>query len=278
MLNKISAIKLETLLKIITVLVITLILAILASTYFLSTSFESERESVERKEEFDQLSNELTSIYDQLTETVYLYVQEGEENYYDSYWEEVEERERREEIVKQLEQLGASEEELALIEESVNRSLGMVATEQEALRLVKEEDDFARARDTIFSDYYNEHRERTMEPIYEFQELINQRATKEVEIASQRADFFLILTTILGVMIFLILLFTFIILHKRITSPIIAAQNFATEIAQGNLKIEELNVDRKDEVGELIICLNKMLNYLKDIVVNPEKRLLKRLV
>lgn len=55
----------------------------------------------------------------------------------------------------------------------------------------------------------------------------------------------------------------YIFVHKNINKPIVKAQNFAKEITSGNLDIELLEVNNKDEIGLLIDSLNKMKIKLK---------------
>lgn len=58
------------------------------------------------------------------------------------------------------------------------------------------------------------------------------------------------------------------IVVTRITNPIIEVRNNMLELADGNLAIDELNIKRTDEIGDLGNGFNVMLNNLRIIVSN----------
>ncbi|SJZ56689.1 methyl-accepting chemotaxis protein [Selenihalanaerobacter shriftii] len=72
---------------------------------------------------------------------------------------------------------------------------------------------------------------------------------------------------IISIVVILILVFLFSsFFSKKITAPIISAMEFITEIANGNLNVEKLQVKTNDEVGNLIDSLNKMHQKLKEMI------------
>jgi len=56
-------------------------------------------------------------------------------------------------------------------------------------------------------------------------------------------------------------------LSKGISKPIVDAVGFSNEIAKGNLTVS-MQLNREDEIGELVSSLNKMKGKLNDIVTN----------
>ncbi|OCL27731.1 hypothetical protein U472_04045 [Orenia metallireducens] len=66
--------------------------------------------------------------------------------------------------------------------------------------------------------------------------------------------------------ILIITAFYFIVL--KLSKPMIEAADFANQIAQGNLELENLELKSEDEVGKLRTALNNMLNNLKEVVIN----------
>ena len=75
---------------------------------------------------------------------------------------------------------------------------------------------------------------------------------------------------LLGITALVCILITGIIavISKLITKPIIKARDFAEKIAQGNLNIDELDIDSEDEIGSLVEALNDMKSHLQEIVVD----------
>ena len=55
---------------------------------------------------------------------------------------------------------------------------------------------------------------------------------------------------------------------KVVTKPIVAAIDFAQQIAEGDLAIDDLEIESEDEIGKLVKALNEMKQQLHDIVVN----------
>nr|WP_240374869.1 methyl-accepting chemotaxis protein [Bacillus piscicola] len=60
--------------------------------------------------------------------------------------------------------------------------------------------------------------------------------------------------------------FITIFLIKRTTAPLNAIIHFASRVAEGDLTVRNLKIQRQDEIGELSKDLNTMLNNLKTII------------
>ncbi|MFP4022088.1 MAG: methyl-accepting chemotaxis protein, partial [Halanaerobium sp.] len=71
----------------------------------------------------------------------------------------------------------------------------------------------------------------------------------------------------IAIIAFLVILIAYFF-AKYITKPIIKAVGMAKEIAGGNLKIENIKVKAKDEIGQLADALNEMKESLINIISN----------
>lgn len=71
----------------------------------------------------------------------------------------------------------------------------------------------------------------------------------------------LIVVSIIG------LIFVYFVVN-RITKPILRVRNHMLEVSEGNLKIDELQLNRNDELGDLAKGFNVMLKNLKSMVEN----------
>ncbi len=80
----------------------------------------------------------------------------------------------------------------------------------------------------------------------------------------RKVTYAIIIAVLIGICIFIIIN---TLLSRSITGALKKGVEFAKHIAQGDLTVS-LNVDQKDEVGELAQALSQMLNKLKDIVMN----------
>lgn len=79
--------------------------------------------------------------------------------------------------------------------------------------------------------------------------------------ANRTGIILLIATVIIGIIVALAI-------NKRITYPIIKAEEFAEKIAQGDLDIDSLEVENDDEIGVLANSLNQMQANLQEIVAD----------
>ncbi|PRX27727.1 methyl-accepting chemotaxis protein [Orenia metallireducens] len=57
-------------------------------------------------------------------------------------------------------------------------------------------------------------------------------------------------------------------LSIKVSKPILKAAEFANQIAQGELNLESLEYNAKDELGQLITSLNQMKDSLREIIIN----------
>ncbi len=62
-----------------------------------------------------------------------------------------------------------------------------------------------------------------------------------------------------------------VLISRSIADPIVKASQFAQQIADGNLDLEELDVEGNDEVNNLAAALNNMRANLRDIIVNVKE-------
>ncbi|PRX19169.1 methyl-accepting chemotaxis protein [Orenia metallireducens] len=69
-------------------------------------------------------------------------------------------------------------------------------------------------------------------------------------------------------LISLLIIISFYFIAVKLSKPMVEAAEFANQIAEGNLELENLEVKSEDEVGQLRTALNNMLKNLKDMVIN----------
>ena len=76
--------------------------------------------------------------------------------------------------------------------------------------------------------------------------------------------YFKILT--IALVIAVLVIFIAIYVSNKISTSIVKATNFAEEIADNNLSVEELAIESNDELGSLGTALNKMKSNLQDVI------------
>jgi hypothetical protein len=96
----------------------------------------AERAATTRAAEFKQLGLELAKASDYLTDEVRFYTVTGEKTYFDNYWREVNETRSRDRVITQLKALGATADELALIDQAKSSSDALIRLEESAMQAV----------------------------------------------------------------------------------------------------------------------------------------------
>lgn len=244
-----------------------LVLSILvgSSVYYLNICFKKEREAVSRKEESKQLGIDLVNASDYLTNEARRYVQFGEKIHYDNYWKEVNETKTRDKVVQRLKELNAPKDELELIEKAKKNSDALIATEDAAMKAVAA-GDFQKARILMFDNNYDSNKKIITDPINEFQKKMNTRLQNETELAKKTLNIAMIFTNILIMILTTFILGVFIIMSKKIFG-LSKVSDKLEELAnnEGDLTLR-LNIDSKDEIGQIAGAYNKMVENLQTLI------------
>ncbi|WML34063.1 methyl-accepting chemotaxis protein [Clostridium sp. OS1-26] len=244
-----------------------LILSVLlgSSVYYLNVCFKKEREAVSRQEESKQLGIDLVNASDYLTNEARRYVQFGEKIHYDNYWKEVNETKTRDKVVQRLKELNTPNDELELIEKAKKNSDALIATEDAAMKAVAA-GDFQKARVLMFDNNYDSNKKIITDPINEFQKQMNTRLQNETELAKKTLNIAMIFTNILIIILTTFILVVFIIMSKKIFG-LSKVSDKLEELAnnEGDLTLR-LNIDSKDEIGQIAGAYNKMVGNLQILI------------
>lgn len=256
--------KLSTLMKLVSGLLVVLLGGTVVVNALLFMSHEDELKAVERRQEFKQLGLELVNASDYLTNEARQYVQFGDKNHFDNYWKEVNETKTRDRVVKRLQELNAPAEELDLVEQAKKNSDALVQTEEAAMKAV-EAKDFELARKLMFDENYDLNKKKIVDPINQFQKMMNDRAEQAAKDASASTVFLINVVLITTIVVMITALVTFYILIKRMR-PLTQVTETANRIAGGDLSVEKLTVSSKDEVSMLSTSINQMVDSLRDLI------------
>lgn len=257
--------KISTMLKVIGSVFVVLIVLICTCVSLLHVSFNEEREAVVRQAEFKQLGFDLANSSDYLTNEARRYAVFGDKKHFDNYWEEVNQKKTRDRVVARLKELNAPQDELDLIMKAKKSSDALIEIEDAAMKAV-EAKDLEKARQLMFDDNYDKKKSIIMEPIEEFQTKMNTRAQETAKKAEQKTTFYIIILSITVGIITIILLGTVMILFKKL-KPLTVAANRMNELShnEGDLTAR-LQVDSKDEIGELAQGFNGFLDNIQNMI------------
>ncbi len=179
-----------------------------ASVYMVQNAISDERASLDRQAENLALADELNGASDFLTNKARQFAVTQDMRHLDDYWAEINETKTRDRIVARLGELGATEQELALIETAKGNSDALVGTESRSMKLVllalqvpeeqmppaiggyqlPEEDSLlatsperlSTARRIMFDDQYEADKAIIAGPISEFESAMQARVAGEV--------------------------------------------------------------------------------------------------
>jgi len=215
-------------------LVITLFLGVIV--YYLEQAIHDEQHAITRQAQFKQLGIDLADASDYLTDEARKFTVTTDLKHLKNYWHEIEVTQTRDNVLSSLKQLNAPQQELDLLALAKQNSDALVATETRAMRLGLEvlkipetamppavaawklspddqtlspDDQIKMARDIMFDAQYDADKSIIMGPIAEFQQMMNTRAAREVQIAQQKTKsattLLIILTILLPISIAIIL-------------------------------------------------------------------------
>ncbi|SQC02974.1 HAMP domain-containing protein [Clostridium tetanomorphum] len=255
------------LLKLISRVFMLLIVILIGIIYYLNVSYNEQSETVNLQIELKQLGNDLAAASDYLTDQARRYVQFGEEEYFTNYWKEVKETKTRDKVIERLKELNTPKEELDLLEMAKKNSDNLVKLEEEAFKAAQNKQ-FDKARKLMFGKEYNEYKEEIKKPISQFQEKMNNRAKNQTEIIRSKVQLILILINILIIIIGVTIILAFIILNKKISKPINKIKEELNNLAeQGGDLTQKININSKDEIGELSNIINSFLETLRRMLL-----------
>ncbi|HNM77924.1 MAG TPA: methyl-accepting chemotaxis protein [Tepidiformaceae bacterium] len=222
------------------------------SVYYANSAIGKERHAREQRAEFTALSIELNDASDFLTNKARQYAVTEDKKYLDEYWNEINVTKTRDKVVARLDELGATDQELGLIEAAKKNSDSLVATESRSMRLVLEatgvaeaqmppaiaafklspEDQkldktakLATARVIMFDDKYEGAKVEIARPTQEFEKLLEARTTGDVNAArnsTKTAIMALVLLAFAVPAIAFAVLWTF---HVKVSRPITSYTN-----------------------------------------------------
>lgn len=211
-------------------LVIFLFIALLlgGSVIYMNISIQDEQTAEKRRTEFKQLGINLAAASDYLTDEARKYAVTTDAIHMYKYWEEINQTKTRDYVIDRLGELNSPNAEMELLAEAKKNSDALVETEKESMRLVLEAqgvaesemppavarfqlngadkklsaaEKLAKARDIMFDNKYDLDKQGIMQPIAQFQDIMNARLEAELSAARDRTEKAALLQVVLAVII-----------------------------------------------------------------------------
>ena len=256
--------KLSSLIKAVTGLIVALSLLTVGSLYWVYVSHQNQVYVMDRKTEFKQLGIELANASDYLTNEARYYVQFGDKVHYDNYWREVNETKTRDKVIARLQEMNAPQEELDLIALAKKNSDALVTMEEQAMEAV-EAKNFDKARHLMFDNDYEANKRLIMAPIEQFQQKMNNRAAAEAQEATSKMLTAIVISSCTVLVTLATVVFILLLLLFRLR-PLNALTRTAQLVAEGDLRVDTPHLTKQDEVSQLARSIGSMVANLRELI------------
>lgn len=243
---------------------------------FIFESYYNQRISTARTKRFDLTSNAnlFMSGSANLTNDVRAYAATCSQEYYDSYWEEVNTIQSRERGLEAMQEIGITSEEQEMIDEMSGISNGLVPLEEEAMQQAKGGNRDS-AIDYVYGDEYNESIARINQIKSDFLARIDERTAGEILELQEVCDTLTRTVWILICATIAIQLISTVYNKRKLIKPVIAIEKEMAEIAKGNLHAEFTLVPDTSEIGMLVDSIHRTKGTLKQYVGDISDKLSK---
>jgi signal transduction histidine kinase/DNA-binding response OmpR family regulator len=240
-------IKQSTINLVMSVIFLSMSLLLGSSVYYLKQANAKYKHAITRQAEFKQLGINLADASDYLTAEAQKFSVTADVTHLNNYWEEIYVTRTRDNVLKRLKVLQASQQEFDLLDLAKQNSDALVATETRSMRLVLEvlgyekhdmpkpvaawklspedkklsnEEKLKIARDIMFDKKYHTDKDLIMNPIADFQKLSNHNANQALKIAKQNAQQAETILLIIVILIPISMAFILWIFRLKINIPI----------------------------------------------------------
>ena len=216
-----------------------------------SSADNTERQAVEQRYIFDQLTEEVEIDAWSLSDLARLYVVSKDPDALQAYQQKETSLKAVEHRLTKLKDTGASGEELALLHEGLQIVDTLQNEQQTAIESVARGEQ-AQAIALLFGKSYEQELERTQDKIDHFRQMLDSRARHAIEGATQTSR---TLRTLSEVMVGLTaLLFLFVlgfILKRRVLRPVVRLSDVVHRLASQDYAVETPNFNQIDEIGDM---------------------------
>ena len=249
------------------------ILAILFLVYSLFTyKTVSDSLSVARAERYDLTynANRFMNGSSYLTNEVRAFAATGEQQHYDNYWNEVNNLKNRDIGIAQMQKIGITPEEQAMIDEMSAISNNLIPLEEQAMKMVGE----GHREDAIAYVYGEEYR-AAIAQINEIKEQfltdLDGRALKNIARLAEKAGLIEGRMYFALAVVVLFQIINMVIVRRKLLRPVISVKDQMEEISRGNLSADFALEPDTSEVGRLVESIHEtkkeLKKYIKDIDV-----------
>ena len=277
------------------------IVVLLACVLKLHMSTKYLQAAADKRYESTLLAKEVRTLSDGLTANARAYVTTGEDRFEVEYWNladiQVGAKPRPQDsliapgravdLVELMREVGFTNEELKLMEDSINLSTDLISLEEVALNAVKGlfqdqggkftihgEPDMNMAKEIMFSRKYAETIQKINAPLEQFNRMVNDRLSADMDAAVTGMKMTILALGASVLVISVVLLAGILLLLKKIVRPVKACSEFTAAVSRGNLDAPAPAVDSagKNELSVMSVSLDIMVENLKHRIRESEEQ------
>lgn len=230
------------------------------------------REASEERFELTYNANRFMDGSAYLTNEVRAFAATGKQEYYDNYWNEINNLKNRDLGVAAMQEIGITPEEQEMIDAMSSLSNELVPLEEQAMENVQ-----AGKREEAINYVYGEDYSNSIAKINSLKEqflsTLDARTREKVDVLTRKTDF--ISTTIFAALMIvgIMQIISMVFIRRKVLRPVIAVKDQMGEISQGNLSAEFSLQPDTSEIGMLVESIHETKRELKKYIDDIDSKL-----
>lgn len=221
--------------------------------------------ALEEKYDLYVYSEDLRNASEYLTEQAKAYSVTGDEEHYENYVYEVETAQNREKSVAEMEAIGLTEAESAIIDEIFSISDSMIPYEEEAFTYVKS-DEKDKAYEILYGLEYSEKAEKVSSLVDDFDSDVQERMGKKVKELQVYSNMMDVITYVALAITLIVQLIVMSFVLKELIAPILKIEKKMQQFSEGDIH-EPLNMKVDNtEIGKTVQAINDFQGFQMDII------------
>ena len=210
-----------------------------------------ERQAVEQRQVFDQLTEEIEVEIWSLSDLARLYVIKQDSDVLAEYQQKEQSMKAVEHRLAKLKDNGATDEELALLHEGLRVVDALQDEQQTALAQVTRGEQ-SQALALLYGKPYEQELERAQDQIDHFRLMLDRRAQDAVQQATSTSRLLRTLSEVMVAVTALLFLFVLgFILKRRVLRPVVRLSDVVNRLASQDYAVETPNFNQIDEIGDM---------------------------
>ena len=218
----------------------------------MASSAESvERQAVEQRYVFDQLTEEVEVDAWALSDLARLYVIKQDPAVADEYRQKAETMVRIEHRLQKLKDAGASDEELALLHEGLQMADALQDEQQSAIASVGRGQQ-PQAIELLYGERYENELEQVQNQLDHFRQMLDRRTDAAIDDATVKSRGLRTLSEVMVGLTALMFLFVLgFILKRRVLRPVVRLSDVVNRLASQDYGVEAPDYRQIDEIGDM---------------------------